>query len=173
MGVYYNKEAFLGTWSRVAIGLIDLGVVGITSAIFAAIMSVSLPPPTAPALSVIGVLLIGAGYFVFLKRTAFRTIGYRMFQVRVVDFQGNRPSIFQMVNRALFLALGPVNGMIDLLWVSSDDSKQAIRDLWSQTYLVRDSVEPAGRGRIITRRYGIMGFNFVFQEVLKDGAHSA
>ncbi len=164
-GVFYAKSAHPGLWRRFAIGLVDIFVAMIVMVILATIFGVLLPERSATAGTGLTWLVFVVFYFVFLKRSTFRTLGYRLFRVRVVDLHGERPSIFKMVNRFSFMLLGPFNGPIDLLWVASDDSKQALRDKWSQTYVVSDTAEPEGHGQIRMQRYGLMGFNMLFAEV--------
>ncbi|RLB66996.1 MAG: hypothetical protein DRH08_04800 [Deltaproteobacteria bacterium] len=166
-GVYYPKSAFLGVWLRFLIGVIDLVVVGFVSAIVATLVLSLFPPAISEIAASFAVITICLVYYIVLKRSEFRTVGYRMFHVRVVNLRGQRPSVFQMVNRFSFMLLGPLNGIVDLLWISSDESKQALRDKWSQTYVIRDTAEPKGYGPIAMQRYGIMGFNFLFAEVLE------
>jgi uncharacterized RDD family membrane protein YckC len=172
MGVFYNRDSFLGIWSRFAIGLIDLFAVGWVWFLLGAIPGNFLPIKIGSVYSIFSLLGIMFTYFVILKRTDFRTIGYRVFQVRVVDLHGNRPSIFSMVNRFSFMLLGPLNGIIDLLWITSDDSKQALRDRWSGTYVVKTEAEPLGTGPIVTMRYEILGLNLVFREVSLQGGRT-
>ncbi len=108
-------------------------------------------------------------YFVLLKRSRYRTLGYVMAGARVVNLQGERPSILSLVGRLLFVAGGPANFLIDLLWISSDPSRQAIRDKFAHTYVVRKTATPEGSGRIVYRTYNMLGTTFLFQEVQMPG----
>jgi uncharacterized RDD family membrane protein YckC len=168
-GVFYAKEAHLGAWRRLAVGLVDVIVVLTGTILVGATAFVLLPETPAAMVSIAGLLMLVAIYYVVLKRSDLGTLGYRLFRVRVVNLQGERPSVFQMISRLSFMAFGPLNGVIDLLWIPSDDSRQAIRDRWSQTYVVRTNASPAGSGPIVSRRYEIMGFNLVFEEVAVRG----
>ena len=61
--------------------------------------------------------------------------------------------------------LGPLNWLMDLLWLSGDTHRQALRDKFTGTYVVKRLAEPAGNGKVVYRSYDIVGLNFVFREV--------
>ena len=67
--------------------------------------------------------------------------------------------------RLMFGVLGPLNWMVDLLWLSGDPHRQALRDKLAGTYVVRKTAEPAGTGKIVRRYYEFFGYNFIFREV--------
>jgi hypothetical protein len=64
-----------------------------------------------------------------------------------------------------FLVFGPLNYLMDILWLSSDAHRQALRDKFTQTYVVRKNAQPAGTGKLIYRYYEIFGYNFLFREI--------
>ncbi len=166
-GVWFHRPDYLGFWKRTIVATIDILVVLIVFAV------VLIPAPDIAedseyAVGLFEPLIFGficAVYYIVLKRSRVGTVGYRLFGVQIVDLHGERPSLFRMISRFSFILLGPLNGIIDLLWIPSDDQRQAFRDKWSRTYVVKRDAHPAGSGRIITRRYNVMGFNLVFEEV--------
>jgi hypothetical protein len=70
-----------------------------------------------------------------------------------------------MIYRLAFAFLGPLNWLVDLTWLSNDDHRQALRDKYAHTYVIKVSAEPAGTGKVIFRYYEILGYNFLFREV--------
>jgi hypothetical protein len=65
----------------------------------------------------------------------------------------------------LFATLGPVNFLLDLLWVPSDPCRQALRDKFAHTYVIRRDAVPVGSGRIAYGIYTAFGMTMLFAEV--------
>lgn len=70
--------------------------------------------------------------------------------------------------RLLFAVAGPFNVILDLLWVSSDSCRQALRDKFAHTFVVRANAQPAGTGKIVYRTYTVFGGTMLFAEVQPD-----
>jgi uncharacterized RDD family membrane protein YckC len=164
-GVYYRREDYAGLPRRLLIDLIDVPV-----AIVLAVLVIHAVHAVAPALQDSPVpLLLWAGvwfaYFVLLKRSAFRTLGYKAAGARIVDLAGGRPGIFSLVARLVFAFLGPLNFVTDMFWLTGDPDRQAIRDKFAGTYVIRQHAAPAGAGPIVGRNYMFFGMSFLFREV--------
>src|SRR5207253_1833310 len=65
-------------------------------------------------------------YLVVLKRVA-RTLGYVLGGAQVVNLYGQKPSIGSLTLRSLFVFIGPGNTLLDLVWLTGDSHRQAIR----------------------------------------------
>jgi uncharacterized RDD family membrane protein YckC len=104
-------------------------------------------------------------YLVIIKISPLRTIGYRLTGLRLIDLKGNRVSIWRSIVRISFVFLGPLNCGLDLLWIPGDPSKQAIRDKFAGTLVIKNMAKPVDKGKIIYRRYFFMGWSVVFSEV--------
>jgi uncharacterized RDD family membrane protein YckC len=166
-GVYYSRDNYAGFWRRLAVDLIDfifLFVVVVTIAIGAAII---LPGGGQTMANVIfwSSIALGFVYLVLFKRSPLRTLGYLLGGVRIVNLQGGRPSLWELTLRALFVFIGPLNMLLDLVWITGDEHRQALRDKWAHTYVIRNRAVPAGQGTVMWIRYTILGANFLFQEV--------
>jgi uncharacterized RDD family membrane protein YckC len=166
-GVYYSRDNYAGFWRRLAVDLIDiifLFLVVVTIAIGAAII---LPGGGQAMVHVIfwSSIVLGFVYLVLFKRSPLRTLGYMLGGVRIVNLQGGRPSLWTLTIRALFLFIGPLNMLLDIVWVTGDEHRQALRDKWAHTYVIRNRAVPAGQGTITWKRYTILGMNFLFQEI--------
>ena len=161
-GVYFRRNDYAGFWRRLLIDSVDLIVIGLVCLTsFAVVWMISLSP---------GLILASWGtaffsYFVLLKRSRFGTVGYRVGGVRVVGHDGKKPSISSMIFRLLFVVLGPINWVVDLIWLFGDTHRQALRDKLAGTYVVRKDARPAGTGKIVYRWYDIQCYNFLFREV--------
>lgn len=165
-GVFYRHDDYIAVGRRLLIDAVDTLVALALSAAATVVLLVLLPPNRAAAVMVLAAwTLIWFGYFVLLKRSRIRTLGYILAGARVVNLRGERPSILSLVGRLLFVAGGPANFLIDLLWISSDPSRQAIRDKFAHTYVIRKNATPLGTGRIVYRTYIMLGTTFLFQEV--------
>ena len=101
--------------------------------------------------------LIGLLYLTVLKRSELSTPGFRLTGVRIVDLRGEPPSIARMTVRAFWWVLGPVNPVIDLLFLTSEKHRQTVRDLIVGTYVILRSAEPIGTGKRTSGRLSFMG----------------
>jgi len=104
-------------------------------------------------------------YFVLLKRSRFRTLGYKLCGARIVNLQGDRPSVYSLTIRLLFAVFGPLNLLLDLIWIPTDECRQALRDKFAHTYVVRFNAAPEGRGTVVYTTYFILGWAFLFPEI--------
>ena len=52
-----------------------------------------------------------------------------------------------------------------LIWLSNDSNRQAMRDKFAYTYVVKVKAQAAGNGRIVFRHYEILFYNCLFREV--------
>ena len=104
-------------------------------------------------------------YLAVLSRSRFGTLGYRVAGVRVVGLSGEAPTLGTMAYRSLFVVMGPLNGLIDLVWVVGDPCRQTLRDKIAGTYIVRRGAKPAGRGRVGRSTLSFLGYSLSVDEV--------
>jgi uncharacterized RDD family membrane protein YckC len=78
---------------------------------------------------------------------------------------GRVPGYWPLFLRLLFAMLGPLNWAIDLIWLTNDSNRQALRDKFAGTYVVKAKAQIAGEGRVVSRYYQICGTNWWFREV--------
>lgn len=161
-GVYFRRNDYAGFWRRLLIDSVDLIVIGVGCLTSFAVVWMVLPSA--------GLILASWGtaffsYFVLLKRSGVGTVGYRVGGVRIVGYDGEKPSISSLTLRLLFGVLRPLNWLVDLIWLSGDTHRQALRDKLAGTYVVSKDARPAGRGKIVYRRNDIVFYNFLFREV--------
>ena len=118
-----------------------------------------------PGFGLVVVVLVWTGYFVFLKASPYRTLGYVLGRARIVNYRGQRPGIPRLMGRLLFVIGGPMNFLFDALWLTGDKNRQALRDKFASTYVVRHEAVPVGWGRVRYRTYTFWGMTFIFREV--------
>jgi uncharacterized RDD family membrane protein YckC len=104
------------------------------------------------------------GYFVVVK-WAMRTVGYRVMGMKLVNLKGARAGFWSTLLRAAFMFLGPINYVVDLLWMMSNGNRQALRDQLLGTYVVKVNSQPLGVGPIVWENCHLMGYNFIVGEV--------
>jgi uncharacterized RDD family membrane protein YckC len=158
-GVYFWPGDYAPLWKRFLVDIADMAVAGIA---WLVVFLFALPSLDL-ALAICAVL--GFLYFVPLKRSRFRTLGYRLGGVRIVGLDGRPPGYFALTMRLVFALLGPLNWLMDLMFLSGDPHRQALRDKFAQTYVVRKDAEAAGQGKLVYRYYEILVYNFLFREV--------
>lgn len=160
---YYRPEDHIGVWRRLLIDVVDTTIAFLASLVLMAVLVAVFPRDIAYSFTFIGALAIWALYFVALKGSRFRTLGYVLAGARIVNLHGQRPSRTMLALRLAFVTLGPGNFLLDLLWVSSDPSRQALRDKLANTQVIRKSAVPSA-GRIVYRLY-TFGWTLLCAEV--------
>jgi uncharacterized RDD family membrane protein YckC len=164
--VCFSPEDYAGLWRRLVVQLIDLVTVAILWVVVTVVIVVGTPAELPRSLVVLGgwaTLLFW--YFVLLKGSRFRTLGYRLGRVRVVDIRGNPAGVGALTVRLLFALGGPLNLIVDMAWIPSDRFRQSLRDKVAGTYVVRARAEPAGWARIVYTHYRLLGGSFLLQEL--------
>ncbi len=63
------------------------------------------------------------------------------------------------------MVFGPINYLFDLVWMWNESQRQALRDKFTDTAVVKKCAVPIGTGKVIHRCYHILGYNFLFREV--------
>ena len=99
-----------------------------------------------------------------MKRT-WGTVGYWITGVQIVDLEGEEPSMWLMTLRYFLLVLGPINLIIDIFWLTSDENRQTLRDKIAETYVIKRNAMPLGHGQQKIAPYFIAGYSFTFKEV--------
>ncbi len=165
-GVYFRREDYASFWVRLLVDLTDLLTFGaLCSALVIPVIALAPFSRTTLNLILLICLSIAFFYFVVLKRSRFRTLGYRLGRVRIVALDGQVPGYGALISRLMFGVLGPLNWLMDLIWLSNDANRQALRDKFANTYVVKAKAQAAGQGRIVIRHYEIFFYNFLFREV--------
>jgi len=166
-GVYYSRDSYAGFWRRLAVDLIDFIFLFVLVVIMAIGAAIIMPGGEQEIALVMfwSSIVLGFVYLVLFKRSPLRTLGYMIGGVRIVNLQGDRPSLWALTIRAFFLLIGPLSMLLDIVWVSGDENRQALRDKWAHTYVIRNQAIPAGRSTITWKNYTIFGMNFMFQEI--------
>jgi uncharacterized RDD family membrane protein YckC len=164
-GIYFRTEDYAPLWRRFLIDIID----GLTVGIVCAAITAALWGLGSSSLILCVWATVFFSYFVVLKRSKFRTVGYRVGGVRIVGLNGEAPSIGSLTLRLSFMLLGPMNYLVDVMWLSTDLQRQALRDKLAHTYVVRKAAQPIGKGKVAHRYCHILGYNFLFREVVRHG----
>ena len=107
-------------------------------------------------------------YLVPLKRSAWRTVGYRLAGAKLVNLQGERPTLWLLTLRSLLwiFFLIPGNVLVDVLWCSVDEDRQSIRDRIASTCLVKNRATPVGTGEVHMAYYFVLGYMFTYSHVV-------
>ena len=165
-GLYFRREDYASFWLRLLIDIIDVLLVGGVCLLQSMVLWVSFPPNR----TLVDLILASWAvtifcYFVVLKWSKLGTVGYRIAGVRIIGLDGRPPTFLTLALRLLFVPLGPLNPLLDLLWLSGDTHRQSIHDKLAHTYVVKRRAEPVGTGIIVYWYYDICGYNFLFPEV--------
>jgi uncharacterized RDD family membrane protein YckC len=158
--VYFAREDYVGFLGRLAIDSIDLAVLLVAYII----AGMFIPEEYLSAILILWFIVVYL-YLAILKATGIPTIGYWIVKARIVDPKGNPPSLFKATIRFCFAFIGPINFILDLIWISGDRYRQALRDKFGHTYVVKNTAKPVGIGEILYRRYFIFGYSFIFAEI--------
>ena len=149
----------VGFWRRLAAAVVDLAIVVPVSLIITLIVSkiggVHLPPSnmrlldvdlwidlvlaTDPALLMGFVLFTGIGmtYLLVFHIILGRTLGMRLFKMRVIDIYGDRPSPARCAARCAGYLAGVATLFLGFLWMGFDSEKRGLHDWIAGTYVIR------------------------------------
>jgi uncharacterized RDD family membrane protein YckC len=174
-GVYFRREDYASFWRRLGAALVDVTVAGLLW-LLSYVALWTIPPSQAwfPECATIAGVLTLFGYFVVLKRSQFRTVGYRLARVALVGLDGLPVTWGTLLVRATFVSFGPFIWFLDLVWLADDRHRQALRDKVAHTYVIKAGAEPAGKGRIVYSHWEICQYNLLVREVAEaEAARSA
>src|SRR5688572_27505650 len=161
-GVFYAPGDYVGIGRRFIILLVDSFVLAVLITCVAIVCLLIGAPPVLFMIASIGVFWI---YEVILKRSPMRTIGYRLTGCRIVNLQGERPSLFALTFRSVLWMFGPFNLLFDLLWCGIDDDRQTLRDRFAETCLINEGATPIGTGEIHLTYFDIGTLNLYYARV--------
>jgi uncharacterized RDD family membrane protein YckC len=169
-GVYYHHDDYAGFWVRLGVIFVDVLVFSALSITLAAIALSNFPTRAMAIFTCSAIGSLGFGYFVALKRSRIRTLGYRVFRVRIVGIDGEKPGYWTLFVRSVFGFCGcsSVYCLVDLTWVLEDAHRQALRDKFARTYVIRSGAQPFGEGSIVYRQYEVLFGKFLFPEVERE-----
>jgi uncharacterized RDD family membrane protein YckC len=167
--VVFRAEDHLGVMKRLVIDIVDTALALVVSVALTIAALMVFNEDVSYLVALIVWPSIWFGYFVVLKASRFRTLGYVICGARIVSLSGERPTYLALAGRLAFAVFGPFNFLADLLWISSDPCRQALRDKVAHTYVVRKTAVPAGTGRMVYRVYTLFGMTLLFVEVQVTG----
>jgi uncharacterized RDD family membrane protein YckC len=167
VAVYYRREDYAGFWRRVMVSTVD-AVVALAGLLGLMLIGNAILPTSGVALGFMTWLVLFYFYFVVCKRSRARTLGYRLGRVRLVSIHGDSPSSWRVTFRLLLALMGGYSnlfGLIDWLWITGDDDRQALRDKLAHTYVIRASAKPLGVGPISYDIYHVLSWTLLFPGV--------
>lgn len=168
-GVYYDRADYASFGRRILVWAIDLTVILAILYVYCYVNFYSINDSLlAFKISFFGSLLISYVYLAILKSSTFGTLGFRVADVKIVDLQGNKPSWSTMLTRFLLLAIGPFSLILDILWLTGEQTKQTLRDKYMETYVVRKNSKPKGTGKFRKISLDFVGWHLVFREVVSE-----
>lgn len=166
-GVYYRRQDYAGFWRRLLVSTID-ALVALAGLLALLLIGNAVMPASGMPVAFFSWLILSYLYFVVCKRSRARTVGYRLGRVRIVGIRGDSPSSWLVTFRLLLALMGAYSypfALFDLLWITGDDHRQALRDKLTHTYVIRASAQPAGRGPIVYDVYHALAWIVLLPEV--------
>jgi len=177
----YRRDDYVGAIRHSVIFAID-GIVlfllcTIVMAFHAAVM-VSIQVESLRSYEVLGGLacvFVCWVYLAVLKPSRFRSLGYWIADARIVTIYGQPPSPWRMTVRLIWSVLSlsgyyPVSIVTDLLWTTIEDERQMLRDLVTETRLIRNNAKPIGVGKISRCLFTGLGIIVSYARVREQNA---
>ena len=145
VGIFFDLENYAGILKRSTAWVIDILFLIIILAILVYILYFTI----SEEIIVIKIafwtfLLITYIYLSVLKPSRFRTIGYIVAGLKIVNLKGEKPSWNTMLTRFVMLGFSPFAFMIDILWLTGEKTKQTLRDKFVGTYVIDNNAIPTG-----------------------------
>jgi uncharacterized RDD family membrane protein YckC len=105
-------------------------------------------------------------YVVALKRSKFRTLGYRCLRCKLVTLQGQPPTMLMLtVREFLWILFFPSHFFLDFIWCGIDQDRQTLRDCYTSMQVLRNDAVPIGSGQIHLTHFFALGFAFNYPRV--------
>jgi uncharacterized RDD family membrane protein YckC len=177
--IYYRRNDYASLSKRISAILVDLFVIGLLGYILSIAWTSWIEKPDFDLISEFGWLsaaIFSPSYFwtltistyiylAIIKKSQLRTVSYRILNLKIIDAKGNPPSLLRMSWRFFLLVFGPLNLLIDFLWLGGDNYKQTLRDKLAGTYVIRSDAKPEGKGTLTYERYNLLGMSMIFAEI--------
>ncbi len=167
-GIYYAAESYAGFWLRIFAWAIDLLFLSILVVGYI-IIFINYSEWSISEFNILfGVSFITCHLYLTVVKTSEKsTLGFRVTNIKIVDLQGRKPSFFKMTFRFLLLTIGPFELVTDLLWLTTEKTKQTLRDKFVGTYVVKKPAQPVGEAPIVETRLFVLGWNLMYREVVQ------
>jgi uncharacterized RDD family membrane protein YckC len=159
--VYYDRKDYGGFFRRVAATGIDLALLAAVYA-FAFFLDERHPLPDWWPFVIVGIAYV---YLVPIKRSRLRTVGYLATGLRIVNLTGRPPGILLLSLRLIWWVFGPLNAVMDFVFMTGDKDRQTIRDKMMQTYVIKKDATPIGTGSRCAIYLNFMGLALTVWEV--------
>lgn len=162
IGPLYARDDYPGFFKRLTVDAVDFSsLILVLLVILLLLFSLDVPERVVDWAYSLW-LLSAVVYLGPWKSTGVPTLGYLLFGLKLLDLEGKRPGFWRTMGRAAFLAMGPLNYLVDIFWIHQETlPRQALRDRFCGTYLVRKQAHPVGRGRIRFHVVHLMGTRMV------------
>jgi uncharacterized RDD family membrane protein YckC len=143
LGVRFNDSAYLGFFSRLVIFILDLIVV-ISICSIGIYFNIGQQVGEASDNNYIlyAALFLSYLYLTIIKASKIGTLGQIVTKSRILTIYGKRPSFIRMNFRLMFWAIGPINTLSDLVFLTFIREKRSLRDCYSDTIVVKKGTEP-------------------------------
>jgi uncharacterized RDD family membrane protein YckC len=166
LGAIYEKTAYAGFTKRVIIAMVDLFVLMLVELLVLYFSGHLIYSESYYfRFNSVAFVFLSILYLAIIKRSKFGTVGYMLTGVKIVDLKGQRPSIFKMTLRTSLLLIGPFELIFDILWLTSEATRQTLRDKYVGTYVVRKEATPRLYGKLRNVTLGVMGWSLMYREV--------
>ena len=167
---YYRTVDYAGLGQRILVLVIDFFVIllfgiglWIPFAMLIVVGNIQVDPTRPYYLAYYAAVWV---YLAPIRRT-WGTLGYFILGLKIVSANGGPPSLFRMTLRMAIWILGPLNFILDLLWLSVDTECQSLRDCYLSTYVVKKRAAPIGSAPAHLSRYFAFGWAFAYPRVCR------
>jgi len=168
--VRFAERDYAGLFRRVIIAGVDLGAVfliwfGVLAAAWGAWFVAHPESEHPPAGTLWLVPLTAYLYLTVVKRSRLGSLGLLVTGTRIMDIEGQRPSLLRMTARLFWLLPLPLGLLLDLGWLLEEPAKQTLRDKWAGTFVVRRRAKPIGRVSLTYHRICLVGIQLIVPEL--------
>ncbi|MCP4160912.1 MAG: RDD family protein [Deltaproteobacteria bacterium] len=168
IGIYYHESDYASIKRRIVSIIIDIMVIVMISCIVLIITRLFNDNLNLKS-NCFFLVALSFLYLTFLKRSRFRTVGYILMGIKVVNLRGGKPSLYSMFMRVIMLIIGTYDIPKSIDLAKTDLTKQTLRDKFLGHYVVNVKARPIGSGPIVTAAnyYGMRRL-FKYKKVEKE-----
>lgn len=163
--VYFRQNDYAGAGARWAIAVIDvivLVILYLVILIAGTVITGSFENSFLLAWLLwlpVWLLYVGALHSMGLGAVGYLALGYRL-----VDYTGERPSLWRSMLRVSAILLLPFEAITDLTCSCSRHTRQAFWDRFAETVVIRKSAQPVGQTELASCLEFALAFTWVMRE---------
>ncbi len=104
-------------------------------------------------------------YHIIFKYLKGGTLGYMLCGMKLVDFYGKKPSLYQVLLRFTYWFIFPIHILIDLIGLGASKNRSCMINNLSETFIVKQDAQPIEVKSIKSILFFYSGMTYIFRVI--------